>query len=315
MRPLLIIHGGAGRTLREPERGPIVRAALHEICATVYAALESGATAMEVVELGCCLLEDDVNFNAGTGSVLQSDGQIRMTAAIMDGSRQAFSGVVNAQRVQNPIKMARRLSDFPDRVVASEGAALLAREMALPIYDPATDKRLKEWLDERSRGFTSDPCDLVAQGREGCDHRTGTIGVVARDARGQLAAGTSTGGRGFERIGRVSDTGMPAGNYATNFAGISCTGIGEDIIDEGMAVRVAVRVEDGLSLLESVERSIAGCVARQRMLGLIAISARGEMVWGKASDLLLACWHDGTTIGDCVGAQAGPMTQALRASD
>lgn len=306
MTPLLIIHGGAGRALKDPARGPIVQSALRAACELVYALLRDGLSAMEAVRLGCELLEDDVNFNAGTGSVLQSDGQIRMTASIMDGERQAFSGVVNVEQVQHPIAMAHVLNTEPDRVIAGAGASLLARELGLDIYDPRTHKRLREWVEERERGFTSDPAQVVAT-----EHRTGTIGVVAMDTTGRIAAGTSTGGRGFERVGRVSDSGTPAGNYATEYVGISCTGIGEDILDEGLAVRVAVRLEDGMTLVQAMEKSMQDSVKRGRMLGAIAISRDGEVVWGKTTDLLLAAWDSGHGVHDCVDAVPGPITQQV----
>lgn len=289
----MIVHGGAGSAFKDSARRDVVKAALRSICAQIYAELESGKPAVEVVEFGCSLLEDDPNFNAGTGSVIQADGQIRMTASIMDGARQAFSGVMNVQRVQHPIAMARHLNSSPDRVIAADGAALLAREMALPVYDPTTERRFTEWFEGR---------------RSNVEARSGTIGVVAMDVEGRIAAGTSTGGRGLERIGRVSDSGMPAGNYATEFAGISCTGIGEDIIDECFAARVAVRVEDGQTLMQAMERSIAGCVLRERKMAAISVSQAGDVVWGKACDLLLAAWHDGVNLDDSVDAAPGPMT-------
>lgn len=304
MKPKLIIHGGAGNQFRDPERGPRVRAALREICGELHELLEKGTSARDVVIRGCRLLEDNINFNAGTGSVLQSDGQIRMSAGLMDGSRRSFSGVLNVSRVKNPIELAAHLQAQSDRVLSESGAAELSRELEVPIYDPATEKRLSEWLAERRRGFTSDPADLVAEGRED-DRGTGTIGVVALDKDGNIAVGTSTGGRGFERIGRVSDSAMPAGNYASPEAAVSCTGVGEDIIDECLAARIVIRVVDGMSLREAMQKSIDESAENERRLGAIALSKNGDIVWGKTTDLLLGCWHDGDSIGDCVDAQPG----------
>ncbi len=312
MTPRLIIHGGAGKALKDPDRGPIVKAALRSVCGQVYAHLNAGMSAMDAVRVGCELLEDDVNFNAGTGSVLQVDGQIRMTASIMDGERQAFSGVVNVQQVRHPIAMAHHLSHSHDRVIAGDGASLLARELGLEVYDPRTEKRLREWLVERERGFTSDPAQVVASTMDSSEeHRTGTVGVVAMDLEGRIAAGTSTGGRGFERVGRVSDSGTPAGNYATNDVGISCTGIGEDILDEALAIRIAVRFEDGLTLAKAMEKSMQDSVKRSRMLGAIAISRDGKIVWCKTTDLLLAAWDSGDGVHDSVDADLGPATQQV----
>ncbi|GAC1496580.1 MAG: isoaspartyl peptidase/L-asparaginase [Chamaesiphon sp.] len=249
---------------------------------------------------GCHLLEDDPRFNAGTGSVLQSDGQIRMSASLMDGSTQRFSGVINVSRVQHPIELAQSLQSFPDRVLSDYGAAELLRELQVPIYNPLIEIRLREWIQERQENFIKEAASVVAEKEmvEPAKAGVGTIGVVALDSQGCLAAGTSTGGKGFERIGRVSDSAMPAGNYATELAAISCTGIGEDIIDECLAARIVVRVTDGLSLGEAFERSFVEAQQHRRDLGAIGLDATGAICWGKTSEVLLAAYHTGEQIGD-----------------
>jgi L-asparaginase len=171
----------------------------------------------------------------------------------------------------------------------------LLRELRLPIYDPLTDLRLQEWIQERAEHFEKKMAGVVAEAELA---RRGTIGVVAKDKQGRLAVGTSTGGKGLERIGRVSDSAMPAGNYASRKAAVSCTGIGEDIIDECLAARVVVRVTDGLSLVEAMKRSMEECRDRNRDLGAIALDATGAIAWGKTSEVLLAAYHDGRAIGD-----------------
>lgn len=123
--------------------------------------------------------------------------------------------------------------------------------------------------------------------------RRGTIGVVALDQYGRISAGTSTGGKGLEKVGRVSDSAMPAGNYANSYAGVSCTGIGEDIIDECLAAKIVIRVTDGLSLNEAMEKSMKEAWENKRDLGAIAISRTGNIVLGKTSEILLAAYHDG----------------------
>jgi L-asparaginase len=187
------------------------------------------------------MLEDDPRFNSGTGSVLQSDGQIRMSASLMDGTTQSFSGVINVSRVQNPIELAQFLQNSPDRVLSDYGSAELAREMQIPSYNALTELRLQEWMQERQDNFKRTMAGVVAEPElvETSNARRGTIGVVVLDTHGRLAVGTSTGGKGFERIGRVSDSAMPAGNYATVNAAVSCTGIGEDIIDECLHQRLS----------------------------------------------------------------------------
>lgn len=297
-QPKLIIHGGAGSSLKGKGGLEAVRKSLHAIVEEVYALLLSGTTATEAVVRGCQLLEDEPRFNAGTGSVLQSDGQVRMSASLMDGATQRLSGIINASRLQNPILVARSLQNESDRLLSDYGASEYIRELQIPPYDPATDLRLQEWIEQRQDNFGKKMAGTVAEAELVGEAGRGTIGVVALDINGQLAAGTSTGGKGFERIGRVSDSAMPAGNYATAKAAVSCTGIGEDIIDECLAARIVVRVSDGLSLSQAMSRSIDESHQRQRDLGAIAIAADGQIAWGKTSEVLLAAYHDGKAIAD-----------------
>jgi L-asparaginase len=305
MQPKLIIHGGAGSSLQGKGGVEAVRQALYPVIEGIYALLLAGETAQAAVVKGCQLLEDNPRFNAGTGSVLQSDGQIRMSASLMDGASQRFSGVINTARVKNPIDLAQFLQESPDRVLSDYGSAELLRELQLPIYNPLTDLRLKEWLEERQQNFSSTMAGVVAE-----PAGTGTIGVVALDREGHLAAGTSTGGKGFERIGRVSDSAMPAGNYATPDAAVSCTGIGEDIIDECLAARIVVRVTDGLSLHDAFERSFKEAHRHQRDLGAIGLDATGAIAWGKTSEVLLAAYHTGEKMGDTLEMKAGMVVCA-----
>lgn len=307
MQPKLIIHGGAGSSLKGKEGVEIVRKELYDIIEEVYALLLAGANARSAVVRGCNLLEDNPRFNAGTGSVLQSDGQIRMSAALMDGSAQKFSGVINVARVKNPIDLAATLQAEFDRVLSDYGAAELARELQLPIYNPLTQIRLEEWLQERDENFTKEMAGVIAEKElvDASNARRGTIGVVALDSEGRLAVGTSTGGKGFEKIGRVSDSAMPAGNYATSKAAVSCTGIGEDIIDECLAARIVVRVTDGFSLEAALQKSFAEATENKRDFGAIALDANGTIAWGKTSQVILAAYHSGEKIGDTLELPGG----------
>jgi L-asparaginase len=304
VQPKLIIHGGAGSSLQGKGGVEIVRNSLYKVVEEVYSLLMSGGSASEAVVRGCQMLEDDSCFNAGTGSVLQSDGQVRMSAALMDGTKQSFSGVINITRIQNPIDLAQALQTSPDRVLSDYGAAELARELQIPSYNPLTDVRLEEWLQERQDNFKKTMAGVVAQKElvSNGNARRGTIGVVALDSQGNLSVGTSTGGKGFERIGRVSDSAMPAGNYATSEAAVSCTGIGEDIIDECLAPRIVVRVGDGMTLQDAMQRSFVESEKNKRDLGAIALDAKGTIAWGKTSEVLLAAYHDGEKIGDTLEA-------------
>lgn len=299
VQPKLIIHGGAGSSLKGKGGAEAVRRSLYKVVEEVYALLLAGAPATEAVVAGCQLLEDDPRFNAGTGSVLQSDGQIRMSAALMDGTQQRFSGVINTSRVKNPIELALFLQTSDDRVLSDMGSAELLRELQLPLYDPMTELRLQEWIQERAGNFNRAMAGVVAE-KELISETAGrgTIGVVVLDSHGRIAVGTSTGGKGFERIGRVSDSAMPAGNYANPQAAISCTGIGEDIIDECLAAKIVIRVTDGQSLHQAFEKSFKEAYQNRRDLGAIGLAADGTIGWGKTSEVLLAAYHTGDRVGD-----------------
>ena len=302
VQPKLIIHGGAGSSLKGKGGADVVRNSLFKVIEQVYAQLLRGTSATEAVILGCQLLENDPRFNAGTGSVLQSDGQIRMSASLMDGIKQRFSGVINTSRIKNPIDLAVFLQESDDRVLSDYGSADLLRELNIPLYDPLTELRLQEWIQERAGNFDKAMAGVVAERELVTEAGRGTIGVVALDGQGRLAAGTSTGGKGFERIGRVSDSAMPAGNYATAQAGVSCTGIGEDIIDECLAARIVVRVTDGHSLQAAFEKSFSESAQHHRDLGAIGLDATGAIAWGKTSEVLLAAYHNGKEVGDTLDA-------------
>lgn len=316
VQPKLIIHGGAGSSLKGKEGADAVRKSLYVILTEVYELLLSGANARAAVVRGCQMLEDDARFNAGTGSVLQSDGQIRMSAALMEGVSQRFSGVINASRVKNPISLALFLQDSDDRVLSDIGAQELMRELQMPYYDPLTKIRLQEWLLEREGNFDRAMAGVVAENELvtelASEAGRGTIGVVVRDAQGRIAAGTSTGGKGFERIGRVSDSAMPAGNYANASAGVSCTGIGEHIIEECLAARIVIRTSDGLPLPEAFERSFQEAERRARDFGAIGIAADGTIAWGKTSQVLLAAYHDGEKMADSLEMGPGMQTSSVR---
>jgi L-asparaginase len=309
VQPKLIIHGGAGSSLKGKEGVEAVRRSLYAVITEVYDLLLSGADARSAVVRGCQLLENDARFNAGTGSVLQSDGQIRMSASLMDGVHQRFSGVINASRVKNPIELALFLQDSDDRVLSDIGALELMRELQMPYYDPLTKIRLQEWLLEREGNFDKAMAGVVAERELVSEAGRGTIGVVALDDQGRLAAGTSTGGKGFERIGRVSDSAMPSGNYANAHAAVSCTGIGEHIIEECLAVRIVIRTTDGAEFADAFERSFKEAHSRDRDFGAIGIAADGKIGWGKTSQVLLAAYHDGQQMGDTLEMSVEPQTR------
>jgi L-asparaginase len=256
--PVLCLHGGTGaaptRQVRE-----VRRARLRRIFERAYEHLHSHS-ALETVAFAVALLEDDPAFNAGTGSTLQRDGVARMSASIMDGPSMRLAGVANIERVRNPVLVAQALLDGPDRILAGPGATRVARRLGFGPWDPVTAHRRAQWQTQH-RG------------------RHGTVGAVALDAEGRLAAATSTGGKGYETPGRVSDSCLPSGNYATTRVAVSCTGMGEHINEEGVAVRIAQRVEDGATLAGAMARTFRDLRARDREAGGVAVDAAGRLSW------------------------------------
>jgi L-asparaginase len=257
MKPRLIIHGGLGSRPKPPEKQKQVRQSLYRIAEDAFAFLQYHS-AVETAVYAASLLEDDPLFNAGTGSKIQSDGVIRMTASIMDGAKERFAGVINIREVKNPVQVAARLLEYNDRVLASEEAIRFARAQGFEHYNPETPARRQEY-EQQDKG------------------KSGTIGCVALDGQGRLAAATSTGGKGFEIPGRVSDSATVAGNYANAFAAVSCTGTGEEIVDKAFAARVVMRVTDGMSLAAACEKSIAEAKATGAHIGMIALDAGGQI--------------------------------------
>ena len=274
--PSLIIHGGAGS--REGAHTTFRRYAegLEKAVEAAWGVLlAAGARAAVVAAVEA--LEDDPVFNAGLGSRLQADGVVRMSAALMDGVRGRFSGVVNVERIRHPVAVADHLQDARHAVLAGEPAGRYARGvLGLPDFDPVTPHRREEF-ERQAAG------------------RSGTVGAVAVDAAGQLWAATSTGGVGYETPGRMSDSATVAGNYASAGAGVSCTGIGEQIVDHAAAARIVLRVDDGAPLAEAVARTLREADARGLEYGLIALDAAGHAIAGQTSTVTtLWCRRDGS---------------------
>ncbi len=267
--PMLVIQGGAGRK-RSLDGQREIAAALEQISIAIWPQLQAGESALEVVVAATEMLEDNPLFNAGLGSKLQEDGQARMSASLMDGSTERFSGVVNVCGIANPIRLSRHLLDEQDRVLAGQGARAHALDLGLPQRDVRTAKAIENW-------------------KNAIEGQTGTVGAVALDRAGNLAAATSTGGRGMEAVGRVSDSCTVAGNFATSAAAVSCTGIGEDIVDGALAVRIVGGVESGLTLPAATEVLNLKMRSRDWTAGLIAVDATGT--WSVMHTTEILYWH------------------------
>lgn len=255
----IIIHGGFfSESSTNLETKIAKQQALLRIAKASHLFLQSH-TALETVVYAVSLLEDDALFNAGIGSQIQSDGKIRMSASLMDGNSQKFSGVINIEDVKNPIQVAEKLLSVDDRVLGGEGATAFARLNGFPVFSTEIPQRRAEY--EAKREATG----------------LGTVGAVAIDNNGHLAAATSTGGKGFEIPGRISDSATVAGNYANSECAVSLTGVGEDIVSGAVAAKIVTRVTDGFSLEKAFEKTFTELKPYDGFAGAIAIDKNGNV--------------------------------------
>jgi len=278
MQPKIIIHGGFFSESSQNEDTKIAKQnALKEILLKANHYL-SEHTALQTVVYAVSLLENDVLFNAGTGSQIQSDGEIRMSASLMDGITQKFSGVINIQHIQNPITVAEHLMGYDDRVLGGAEATSFAHQKGFRHYNPEIPQRRAEYEAKKA-----------SQG-------TGTVGCVALDAQGNLAVATSTGGKGFEIPGRISDSATVAGNFANKRCAISCTGVGEDIVSGALATKIVTRVTDGMPIAKAFERSFDELKVFDGFAGAIGIDHLGNIFHQDSHPKMVFAYHDGEKI-------------------
>jgi len=234
--PILVIHGGAGVVAKDvtPERERDVRATLERALKAGYAILDGGGTSLDAVGAAISTMEDSGTFNAGKGAVFNHDGKNELDAAIMDGATLRAGSVANVHTVKNPILLARAVMDkSPHVMLVGEGAEIFAKSVGMkPVpasyfYTEMRWKELQQALeDEKKSGHH------------------GTVGAVARDKAGHLAAGTSTGGITNKRYGRVGDSPIiGAGTYADAHCAVSATGWGEFYIRATAAHDICARME------------------------------------------------------------------------
>jgi L-asparaginase len=255
----IIIHGGFfSESSTNNETKVAKQQALLRIVRDSYNYLQNHS-AVETVVYATSLLEDDELFNAGIGSQIQSDGKIRMSASLMDSTTMKMSGVINIEEVKNPIQVAEVLMTVDDRILSGEGATDFARKNGFEKFSTEIPQRRKEY-----------EAKLASTG-------TGTVGCVALDNAGQIAVATSTGGKGFEIVGRVSDSATVAGNYCNEFCGVSLTGVGEDIVSGAVAAKIVTRVTDGFSLEKAFEKTFAELKPFDGFAGAIAIDNKGNI--------------------------------------
>lgn len=263
----LVIHGGAGAPPRDldPERRRAYVASLRAALDAGCGALDGGASSLDVVELVIRRLEDDPLFNAGRGAVMTLDGHHELDASIMRGSDHACGAVAAVRTVRHPIELARAVMEHtPHVLLVGEGAQAFAVERGLPPVDNSfftTEERRAQW-----------------EARRAADEH-GTVGAVALDREGHLAAGTSTGGLSDKRWGRVGDSPIVgAGTYADDATcAVSCTGTGEEFIRHGVARTISARMElAGESVGEAASHLVHETL-RPDDGGVIALGRDGEV--------------------------------------
>lgn len=276
----LAIHGGAGTLERKdmtPEKDRAYRAALQAALDAGKAVLAGGGDALDAVTAVITRLEDDPRFNAGKGAVYTWDGTHELDASIMDGRTRAAGSVAGVTTVRNPILLARRvMEDSPHVMLSGQGAEQFAREKGLAVV-------VNDWFGTPER---LEALKRVKTGKVAAidvDIKFGTVGAVARDAQGNLAAGTSTGGMTGKRWGRVGDAPIiGAGTYAENgVCAVSATGWGEYFIRVAVARTICARMAmKGESAQAAADATLADVAKLGGDGGVIVVGADGAAVFG-----------------------------------
>ncbi|MBX3560452.1 MAG: isoaspartyl peptidase/L-asparaginase [Sphingomonas sp.] len=276
----LVIHGGAGvieRSRLTPEQDREIRAALDRALAAGQGILAGGGAALDAVEAAVRVLEDDPHFNAGRGSVFTWDGHIEMDAAIMDGRDRNAGAVTGVTATRNPIRLARAvMEDSPHVFLSREGANQFSIDRGLPQEPPEyfqTTERRRQ-LDELRSRPSAEHFDVHL--------KYGTVGAVALDRNGHVAAATSTGGLTGKRWGRIGDSPIiGAGTYADDRAcAVSATGAGEFFIRAGVAHEICARMRMGGETPQAAADSVMAEVAAMGGSGgVIVVTPRGDGIY------------------------------------
>jgi L-asparaginase / beta-aspartyl-peptidase len=306
--PAIVVHGGAGSYLRtttdaqRAQRGKCMLQAAAKGMKRFERAGSRGAVLAAVA-----VLERDQRFNAGYGSRLQRDGHARLSASIMDGERLRMSAVFNVEDCLHPSELAAALQERADRNLDGRGARVLMRELGISAVDVRSPKSIDRWRELKKSGERADREGAIGGAGAGAARRArkarlplpadldpgdrhGTVGAVASGLG--LFACTSTGGRGHEAVGRVSDSPTAAGNYACNLVALSATGFGEQIIDLSLCSRIATRMLDGASLETALARTFAEAAARDALVGVIAVTADGQIGYAHTTEAMGVAWAD-----------------------
>lgn len=243
--PLLVIHGGAGVERKDfsaaEERA--ARAALTEALRQGHQALAAGKPALDAVTAAITVLENDPTFNAGRGAVFTHDGKNELDSSLMDGATLRAGAVAGVHTVKNPILLARAVMEHsPHVMMVGQGAEMFAAEQKIELVDPSYFRTEKRW-EQLQRALKEETAGQAHADLETAKH-FGTVGAVALDNQGKLAAGTSTGGMTNKRYGRVGDSPIiGAGTYANDQCAVSGTGWGEYYIRLSVAHEICARMK------------------------------------------------------------------------
>lgn len=288
---VLVIHGGAGTILKKnmtPQKEAAYKAGLEDALKAGYKAIQAGKSSLDAVETTIRVLEDNPLFNAGKGAVFTHDGRNEMDAAIMNGKTLEAGSVAGVSTIRNPITAARAVMQKSEHVMlVGRGAEQFAKEAGLEIVDPSYFRTQERW-DGLQKALREDSVKSKLDhsyqpagklGIENIDNKFGTVGAVALDKAGNLAAGTSTGGMTNKKYGRVGDAPIiGAGTYANNnTVAVSCTGWGEFFIRSVVAYDLsALMAYKGLSVQEAGKAVIEKVGKLGGNGGLIALDKEGH---------------------------------------
>ena len=290
----MVIHGGAGTISREsltPEREKAIRADLDRALDAGQAVLGAGGAALDAVTAAVQVLEDSPYFNAGKGAVFSADGVNELDSAVMDGHGQRAGAVAGVHRIRNPVLLARAVMEkSPHVMLVGDGAEAFATGIGMALVDPSyfrTEERWQQLQDAKKRTSAG-----IALPRR---YYFGTVGAVALDANGHIAAATSTGGMTNKRWGRVGDAPIiGAGTWADTGCGVSATGWGEFFIRLNVAHDICARVAYRGDALKDA----ADAVVMRRVPelggdgGVIAIDAKGDIAMPFNTAGMYRAWID-----------------------
>lgn len=289
---VMVVHGGAGTILKKnmsPAQEAAYRAGITRALQAGYKILSTGGTSLDAVTAAVKVLEDDSLFNAGKGAVFTHDGRNEMDAAIMDGKTRAAGAVAGVTIVRNPITAARAVMEKSEHVMmVGPGADKFAKEAGLEIVDPSYFRTEMRWRslqqalkDDSLKKIQSNAAVTPAKlGIKNRDNKFGTVGAVALDKQGNLAAATSTGGMTDKKFGRIGDSPIiGAGTYANNqTVAVSCTGWGEYYIRNVVAYDLSALMEyKGLPVQQAAREVITKVGNMGGDGGLIALDKNGNM--------------------------------------